>query len=154
MGQTKRVTNSQAATHESWLVRCSPHTPEFSWSNWYWFEGYRPKPQRGTNFSRELIMYYISSSACCWFKYGFVFSEIHCGKAQVGSTLNLCPRFNPRSPELNPGRRSNSGPDIFIQNLYLSVFIQNYLYLSKLLVYIELLSIITSKKTFFRCSRK
>ena len=37
---------------------------------------------------------------------------MHCGKAQVGSALNLCPRFNPGSPELNPGRRSNSGPDI------------------------------------------
>ena len=28
-----RVTNSQAATHESWLVRCSCHTPGFSRSN-------------------------------------------------------------------------------------------------------------------------
>ena len=25
--------NSQAATHESWLVRCSPRAPGFSWSN-------------------------------------------------------------------------------------------------------------------------
>ena len=40
---------------------------------------------------------------------------MHCGKAQVGSTLNLCPRFNPGSPELNPGRRSNSGPDMYKQ---------------------------------------
>ena len=28
-----RVTNSQAATHESWPVRCSPCAPGFSWSN-------------------------------------------------------------------------------------------------------------------------
>ena len=27
------MTNSQAATHESWLVRGSPHTPGFSRSN-------------------------------------------------------------------------------------------------------------------------
>ena len=27
------MTNSQAATHDSWLVRCSPRTPEFSRSN-------------------------------------------------------------------------------------------------------------------------
>ena len=33
--QTKQtnVTNNQAATHESWLVRCYPHTLEFSQSN-------------------------------------------------------------------------------------------------------------------------
>ena len=31
-GQT-RVTNNQAATHESWLVRSSPHAPGFSRSN-------------------------------------------------------------------------------------------------------------------------
>ena len=29
----KRVTNSQAAIHESWLVRCSPLVPGFSRSN-------------------------------------------------------------------------------------------------------------------------
>ena len=29
IGQT-RVTNSQAVTHESWLVRCSPRPPQFS----------------------------------------------------------------------------------------------------------------------------
>ena len=28
-GQT-RLTNSQAATHENWLARCSPHTPGFN----------------------------------------------------------------------------------------------------------------------------
>ena len=31
-GQT-RVTNSQAATRESWLVRCSPRAPRFTRSN-------------------------------------------------------------------------------------------------------------------------
>ena len=41
---------------------------------------------------------------------------MHCGKAQVVSTLNLYPRFNPGSLELNPGRKSNSGPDTFTQS--------------------------------------
>ena len=31
------MTNSQAATHESWLVRCSPHAPGFSRSNQHEF---------------------------------------------------------------------------------------------------------------------
>ena len=38
---------------------------------------------------------------------------MHCGKAQVGSTVNLCQRFNPGRPELNLGRRSNSGSDTY-----------------------------------------
>ena len=32
------MTNSQAATHESWLVRCSPHAPGFSRSNQHGFK--------------------------------------------------------------------------------------------------------------------
>ena len=43
-------------------------------------------------------------------------SEMHCGKIQVGSTSNLCPRFNPGSPESNSGRGSNSGPDKVFKN--------------------------------------
>ena len=43
---------------------------------------------------------------------------MHRGKAQGGSTVNLCPRFNTGRPELNPGRRSNSGSDRPITKFY------------------------------------
>ena len=43
---------------------------------------------------------------------------MHRGKAQVGSTVNLCARFNPGRPELNPGRTSNSGSDRLITKFY------------------------------------
>ena len=43
---------------------------------------------------------------------------MHRGKAQIGSTVNLCARFNPGRPELNPRRRSNSGSDRPITKFY------------------------------------
>ena len=61
-----------------------------------------------------MILFLLSLSPCCRFKDIFVFSEMHYGKAQVRFTINLCPRFNPRSPELTPGCRSNSGPYRFM----------------------------------------
>ena len=41
---------------------------------------------------------------------------MHRGKAQVGSTVSLRPRFNPGPSELNPGRRSNLGSGRYAMN--------------------------------------
>ena len=45
-----RVTNSQAATHKSWLVKCSPHAPGFSRSNQHeWETVWEVFPELSTN---------------------------------------------------------------------------------------------------------
>ena len=71
-----------------------------------------------TKFDRRkltsyMIVFLLSLSPRYSFKKIFVFSEMHCGKTQVGSTSNLCPRFKPESPELNSGLISNLGSDIY-----------------------------------------